>query len=171
MRRLSNATIALALVTSVLTVIITIATSQFMLRPSGCVLLETTSNNYLKTNLVYFVVISMSWTMIFGLILYLLAKQQFIQNETNLILRRIIKTSVFSLVFLFLSNIIILLVALFVFPKNWPRYPTMILFDFLLVVDSFSIVISYLDSCKILFGCLPTFNESTKQPITVVTVV
>ena len=116
------------------------------------------------------VLLSISWIVMIGLLVYLLVTAESTQNLTNRLIRRVIKRSAFSLLACVFSSIITSLITSLVFPKSWLRYPTSAFHNFSFVIDSVSIVTSYLDSGKILFSWLPTVIKR-KQPVTITTVV
>ena len=162
MKSLSYANISFILVSSVALVITTTMFSHYILKPSGCVLDPSIGNNKYTAVVLSFVLFFTALVMIFGLIM-LLATHRIIQNRTNVIIRRMVKTMMFCLLFSVFFNLTIMLVALFAFPKSWPRYFILVLLDFSLVIDSVTIVFSYLDRWKILFGCF-FGRKKTKQP-------
>jgi len=166
----SDTYIVFILVSSVAIISFKYMSSHYMLGPRGCLFdpnhIDKNSKG-LRSIVSVSAIHSISWAIIVALLVYLLVSAESTQNQTNFLIRNVIKTAVISLLVCVVSNIITSLVVVYTFPKWWPRYPTSVMYDFSLVIDSVSIVMSYLERWNIIFGWLPTFMQK-KQPEVIV---
>ena len=163
MSKVSYLYLTVILVFSIATISIEHNNSKYLQNASGCVLSPSFIIYDLISHIAGFLMYSISWTVIVGLLCYLLLTVESTQSQTDLLIRRVIKTSVFSLLLRVCSNIVATLLVLFVFPKSWPRYTTIVVIDCSLAVNSVSIVMSYLNCWEIFYGWLPTVTTMRRN--------